>query len=65
MVAPDSRQGARQMKQFLELRFVAYAAPIRVITVLLAAFGIATDGLQMTGGVRADPDIGVGGRDRE
>jgi len=47
----------------LELGFVAALAPVRVVAVLLALFGIAACGLQVAGRGWADPDVFIGGRD--
>src|SRR4029079_19003390 len=50
-------QRPRERGQPPEFRFVAHLAPSRVIAVLLAASGVAADGLQVFIGVRTNPDV--------
>ena len=49
----------------LELGAVADRAEIRVVAVLLAPLGVAARRLDVAVGVRADPDVGIGRRDRQ
>src|SRR4029079_6479524 len=62
---PDAREGACDVEQPLELRLVAPRAPAGVIAILLPSTRIAPGRLEVTGGVRADPDVRPGGRDRQ
>jgi hypothetical protein len=61
----QTRKSACEVEHLVELLLVAPRAPARVVEVLLASRGVDAGGLQMTIRVRADPDIGPGGRDRE
>ena len=47
------------------LRLVAYLPPPGMVAILLPAPGIAAHGLQVAAGITADPNVGVGGRDRQ
>ncbi len=62
---PHPRQRRREGEHAVVLCFVARFAPLLVITVLLAPACIATGGLQVAIRHRADPDVCVGGRNRE
>ena len=59
------RQGARECEHLVELLLVAALAPAVVVPVLTPPRSIGADGLQVTGRIGADPDIGPGGRERE
>ena len=65
-VAPDApaqpRERLTELDHPLELRAVADTSPVRVIPILLAPADIAACRLQVAPGVRADPDVLVGGR---
>ncbi len=64
-VAPNLGQRLAEFEHAFELVAVARGAPVRVVAVLLAAARVAPGGLDVAVGQRADPDIGVRGRDRE
>ena len=61
----DARQGLAEGLEPLELAFVLQGPPLRVVAILLATARIDAGGLQVTLRERADPDIGVGRRDRQ
>jgi hypothetical protein len=61
----QSRQRLREVEHPLVLGALADLPEGRVVAVLLAALGVAPGGLQMAVRVRADPNVRVGGRDRE
>ena len=61
----DGGERPRKPDHPIELRFVAAAAPSRVVAMLLPPPRIAPGGLDMAAGIRADPDVGPGGRDRQ
>ncbi|VWC30193.1 hypothetical protein BPS26883_06363 [Burkholderia pseudomultivorans] len=61
----DTRQRERERGHSRILVRVARRSPLRVIAVLLAPARVAAGRLQMAARVRADPDVGVRGRNRE
>ena len=61
----DLRQDPGEVDEALELGVVAPGPPAVVVAVLLAALGVAAGGLEVAGGIRADPDVGPGRRDRQ
>ena len=65
-----ARRGCRaapRAKSIMRSYFVgvAHLAPARVVAVLLAPLGVAAGRLEVAVGVRADPDVRPGRRDRE
>ena len=68
-VACDSRADARQRAaeglQPGVLAVAAFGAPVGVVAVLLAPACVAAGGLQMAVRQRADPDVGIGRRNRQ
>ena len=60
---PWQRLAERRHAQ--ELGVVAMSAPLRVITVLLAPSCVAAGGLQVPARIGANPDVFVGGRNRQ
>ena len=62
---PDGGEHAAEDQHLRIFRLVPRLSPFRMVAVLLAAAGVAADGLQVAVAVGADPDILVGGRDRE
>ena len=61
--SPAARAPKAIMRVVLGL--VAHLAPARVVAVLLAPARVAAGGLDVAVGVRADPDVGPGRRDRQ
>ena len=61
----DLREHGGEVDESFELHRLAVGAVVGVVAVLLAPFGIAARRLQMTALVRADPDVGPRGRDRQ
>jgi hypothetical protein len=64
-LSPDPRQPLPEPDQPIELPSVPARAKRRVVSVLQATTGIATDGLQMARRIGADPDVRPCRRDRE
>lgn len=63
--AADLGKRLRELEHMLIFCAVAHFAEACVISVLLSAPGIATRGLDVTIGTRANPNIGIGRRDCE
>lgn len=61
----DGGQGLAEIQHTLVLRTVAYFPPALMVAVLLAAPVVAAGRLDVALGVGADPDVGIGRRDRE
>src|SRR3954451_13317210 len=61
----DGREHAAEHEHLAVLVLVAHRAPAWVISVLLAAFGVAANRLQMAARVAANPYVGIGGGYRE
>jgi hypothetical protein len=61
----DARQHGPELAQSLELTAAPRPLPFGVVTVPLAAPRVAAGRLQVTVGARADPDLRVGGRNRQ
>ena len=61
----DPRQDPSEVDEALELGVVAPGPPEVVVAVLLATLGITAGRLEVAGGIRADPDVGPGRRDRQ
>jgi hypothetical protein len=61
----NTRQGVPEGEHTIILCLIAHRPPAFVVSVLLAAFGVAACRLQMSVRYRTDPDVRVGGRDAE
>ena len=61
----DGGQRLAEVEHAFVLRAVAHLAPARMVAVLLAAPVVAAGRLDVAFGVGADPDIGIGRRDRQ
>src|ERR1700704_5285660 len=61
----DLGEGFAELEHAPELRLVARLAVQGMVAVLLAAARVARSRLDVPFGVRADPDVGPGGRNRE
>ena len=61
-LAPQLRQRLAEHHHAIELRAVAHLPPLRMITILFAAAGIPTGGLQVAVRPHADPHVAVGRR---
>src|SRR5438105_1574756 len=59
------RQGSAEVGQPFVLGLVSELAPAWVVAVLLTPPCVPTAGLEVAAGVRADPDVGPGRRDRQ
>jgi hypothetical protein len=61
----DGGEGLAEVDHPLVLHLVAHGAPFRMVAVLLASARVASGGLQVAVGLRADPDVGPGRRNDE
>ena len=64
-VLAQAGQRVREVDHVVELLLVAAPAPGVVVAVLLAPGGVEAGRLQMAVGIRADPHVAPGGRDRQ
>src|SRR5437868_1203133 len=62
---PDFRQGFAKKHHAIVFVFVANAAPFGMVAVLLAAPRVIPGRLEMTIGVRADPDVLISRRNTD
>lgn len=64
-LAPDPRQPGGKFRELVEFLPIAIEPPLVMIAILLARRGIKSGRLDMAIGFRADPHVGVGGRDAQ